>query len=215
MARLSLRPVTSVMEELRSTSFSRLMPSGVISNAQAKTNTSDKPIEDLDVSEETAELLMDVAYFEPLPFVDRAIFIATPHRGSFVADTWVGRMARKFVSLPGDLAHATFEILRLRADGPLDEVSGGTSIDNMQSDNPFLTSLADIPVDEGVTAHSIIAVQGDGPVEEGDDGVVEYTSAHIDGVSSELVVRSGHATQSEPATIEEVRRILIENIGEK
>ena len=40
------------------------------------------------------------------------------------------------------------------------------------------------------------------------DGVVEYDSAHIDGVESELVVRSGHSTQGKPETIAEVRRIL-------
>jgi hypothetical protein len=39
--------------------------------------------------------------------------------------------------------------------------------------------------------------------------VVSYQSAHIDGVESELVVRSSHSTQGEPATIEEVRRILL------
>jgi hypothetical protein len=45
----------------------------------------------------------------------------------------------------------------------------------------------------GVHAHSIIAVQGTGPIEDGDDGVVKYSSAHIDGVESELVIRSGHS----------------------
>jgi hypothetical protein len=46
-------------------------------------------------------------------------------------------------------------------------------------------------------------------VEEGDDGVVKYTSAHIDGVESELVVRSDHSVQWAPDAIEEVRRILL------
>jgi hypothetical protein len=50
-------------------------------------------------------------------------------------------------------------------------------------------------------------------VEDGDDGVVEYKSAHIDGVESELIVRSGHSTQATPATIEEVRRILYDHAG--
>jgi hypothetical protein len=45
------------------------------------------------------------------------------------------------------------------------------------------------------------------------DGVVAYESAHIEGVASELVVRSGHSTQSHPETIEEVRRILREHVG--
>jgi len=42
---------------------------------------------------------------------------------------------------------------------------------------------------DGVRAHSIIPVKGDGPPEEGNDGVVEYKSAHIEGMDSELVVR--------------------------
>jgi hypothetical protein len=50
-------------------------------------------------------------------------------------------------------------------------------------------------------------------VEDGSDGVVEYKSAHVDGVESELVVRSGHSTQSDPRSIEEVRRILLAHAG--
>lgn len=45
----------------------------------------------------------------------------------------------------------------------------------------------------------------------GADGVVKYESAHIEGVASELVVRSGHSAQAHPQTIEEVRRILLEH----
>jgi hypothetical protein len=66
-----------------------------------------------------------------------------------------------------------------------------------------------------VKAHSIIAVEGDGPFQDGDDGVVEYSSAHIDGVESEVVVRSAHSTQGRPETIEEVRRILRLHAGVK
>jgi len=60
-----------------------------------------------------------------------------------------------------------------------------------------------------VHAHSIIAVAGNGPVEGSNDGVVEYSSSHLDGVDSEYIVRSTHSTQSNPYTIEEVRRILL------
>lgn len=44
--------------------------------------------------------------------------------------------------------------------------------------------------------------------------MVKYTSAHIDGVDSELVVRSGHSLQQHPHTIEEVRRILLLHAAE-
>jgi hypothetical protein len=35
-----------------------------------------------------------------------------------------------------------------------------------------------------VAAHSISAVKGEGPFENGNDGVVEYKSAYIDGIVS-------------------------------
>ncbi len=51
-----------------------------------------------------------------------------------------------------------------------------------------------------------------GPSKRTGDGVVKYESAHIDGVASELVVRSPHSgMQAAPATIEEVRRIFLDH----
>jgi hypothetical protein len=88
-----------------------------------------------------------------------------------------------------------------------------TSIDNMSPGNPFIQGIQQIPVADSIEAHSIIAVKGDGPPEQGDDGVVKYTSAHIDEARSELVVRSPHSCQGNPHAIEEVRRILRLHVG--
>jgi hypothetical protein len=74
--------------------------------------------------------------------------------------------------------------------------------------------MAATPIAPGVHAHSIIAVKGNGPVEGGNDGVVEYSSAHLEGVDSEYIVRSSHSTQSNSYTIEEVRRILLLHAAE-
>ena len=85
----------------------------------------------------------------------------------------------------------------------------------MAPDSPFIKANTSMPVAPGVNAHSIIPVQNpDDPKEEWADGVVMYKSAHIDGVASELIVHSGHSAQDEPQTIEEIRRILIENMKE-
>jgi hypothetical protein len=89
-----------------------------------------------------------------------------------------------------------------------------TAIDNMDGSHPFIKTLSSLPIAPGVEAHSIIAVKGDGPPEEGDDGVVKYTSAYIDGVASEFIVRDSHSTQATPATIEEVRRLLYAHLKE-
>ena len=82
----------------------------------------------------------------------------------------------------------------------------------MNPKNPGLQTLASIPV-TNIPAHSIIAVDGDGPKEEGDDGVVAYQSAHIDEAISEKVVRWDHSCQGQPEVIEEVRRILLEHLA--
>ena len=81
----------------------------------------------------------------------------------------------------------------------------------MTPGNPFIQNLASVPIADGVIAHSIIAVEGDGPIEEGEDGVVKYASAHIEGVESEKVVHSGHSVQGNPEAIQEIKRILIEH----
>ena len=82
----------------------------------------------------------------------------------------------------------------------------------MSPSNPLLQTLATMPVAPGVKAHSIIAIDGDDEPPKGDDGVVEYKSAHQEGVESEYIVRSGHSCQGHPLTIEEVRRILLEHL---
>jgi hypothetical protein len=47
-----------------------------------------------------------------------------------------------------------------------------------------------------------------------ESAVVTYKSAQIDGVASELVVRSGHSVQANPHTVGEVRRILLLHLTE-
>jgi pimeloyl-ACP methyl ester carboxylesterase len=171
---------------------------------------SKKPLAELKISEDTRELLDRAFFLEPLPFVRRVIFIATPHRGSYQALRNIAGWVTRFIRMPGRLAGAVREISlnsdSLRVAGSLLRVP--SAIDNMREGNPFLMGLGAIPVAPGIARHSIIPVLGDGPLEKGRDGVVEYRSAHIDDVDSELVVHSGHSTQGLPATIEEVRRIL-------
>jgi hypothetical protein len=84
----------------------------------------------------------------------------------------------------------------------------------MTPGNFFIRTLSEIPIAHAIHAHSIIAVKGDGPLGADSDGVVRYESAHLDGVDSELVVRSGHSAQDQPATIEEIRRILLEHASQ-
>jgi pimeloyl-ACP methyl ester carboxylesterase len=167
---------------------------------------------------ESRQLLRDSLFVEPAPFVTEVIFLATPHRGSYLAGPQlVRRLAERLVRLPSDLVRLSTDLVTVLPQG-----SAGaalvvnripTSIDNMSPSNNYIEVLSSIPVAPAIRAHSIIAIgKGNKPLDEASDGVVKYTSAHIDGVESEHLVRSPHSgMQASPDTIEEVRRILLDH----
>jgi hypothetical protein len=182
-------------------------------------NVSESPYETLKVSSEADAILRRSLFFRPLPFVDRVVFMATPHRGSDVAGRivgWIPGLLKRLVRLPATVLGATQELLTGSEDPLLRQlIRQGLprSVDNMSPANRALRTLSALPVATAVEAHSIIAVRGDGPPEAGTDGFVSYRSAHLDEAVSERVVRSRHSVQSHPEAIEEVRRILLEHLG--
>ncbi len=169
-------------------------------------NASSRELDELDLSEKTRTLLRDAMFVEPLPFVDRVIFVATPHRGSYLAGPeLLRRLMQRLVSMPSTLLQTSADMFSTDSVKPyLKMQTLPTAIDNMSPSHPFIRTIAEIPVAPGVHAHSIIAVDRD----TDGDGVVKYASAHIDGVESEYVVNSPHSCQSNPETVDEVRRIL-------
>jgi triacylglycerol esterase/lipase EstA (alpha/beta hydrolase family) len=182
-------------------------------------NASTMPFAEIQASPETKEILRRSVFYTPVPSVKRVVFISTPHGGSFVAGGWIGRLTGKFISLPFRVVDTMKEVITLNPElgavRSLKEIPRST--DNMDPKSPFVKTLSSLPVEPGVNAHSIIPVKNPkDPKEKWNDGVVEYKSAHIDPVTSELIVmNSGHSTQDHPETIEEVRRILLEHLREQ
>jgi len=133
-----------------------------------------------------------------------------------MATSFVRKLAARFMSLPGDLIRFRESLGKVIDDLHLPAEMRGvpTSLDSMSPKNPLLLALADLPPAPGVKTHSIISVKTKNDPKDGDDGIVKYKSAHVDYAVSELVVRSGHTCQDKPATIEEVRRILLEHLAE-
>ncbi|HXZ86003.1 MAG TPA: hypothetical protein VEI82_10990, partial [Myxococcota bacterium] len=172
--------------------------------------------DELQADPNTLAFLKRSLIFTPEPFVKRVIFVCTPQRGSYLAAWTLARVVGSLVKLPADVTKRMVNIMSLNrgkiAWHSIDELP--TSIDNMNPGNPFIRTLAALPLALGVHAHSIIAVDGDGPLEDASDGVVRYASAHIAGVDSEKIVRSGHSAQGNPETIEEIRRILLLHLRE-
>ncbi|MCZ6599030.1 MAG: alpha/beta fold hydrolase [Planctomycetota bacterium] len=173
-------------------------------------------VDELDLDADQEELLDWAFEFDPVPHVERVVFISTPHRGSFLAARGFARWIAKMIAVPGELTDLGTRIFRDETKLPAGmQKRIPTSLDNMDPSNGFLGVLADAPIAPGVTIHSIIAIGDAEDLEEADDGVVEYSSAHIEGVASEFHVRSGHSCQSHPRVIQEVRRILLEHLAEQ
>ena len=172
-------------------------------------------IENLKITAAERADLEHLFFLKPLPFVRRVIFIATPHRGSYLSVAFVRSLAQRLVSLPGAMKVRGQQLMSLTTGSEVGNFLKGkvpTSLDGMSPKNPGLLVLADVPVQPPIQANSIIAVEGDGDYHQGRDGLVTYQSAHVDYAESEFIVRSFHTCLDQPATIEEVRRILNEHL---
>ena len=173
---------------------------------------SSRPLDDLKVKPETKALLRKSLFVQPLPFVETVVFIATPHGGSYHATATIAGLFQKLVTLPLTVVSVAADVLANAGDA----VRVGkdrlrfNSIAGMSPGNPAMQVVRATPIAPGIHAYSIIPTLQDGPLEERNDGVVEYKSAHLEGVESEVVIEhSGHSTQSNPLTVREVRRILM------
>lgn len=165
--------------------------------------------EDVEMPPVVREHLHEVFFYEADQCVSRVVFIATPHKGSSIASSLVGRIGDSMVSLTDELNEVDrwfrAEQLNVEQD-PTRQLHQGvpTSIDDLRPDSPHLVAYTKLPIRSGVQYHSIAGnASGDS------DGVVSVESALLEGAESELVVDAGHNVHEHPMTIREVRRILL------
>jgi hypothetical protein len=154
-------------------------------------------------------------FFESLPCVSRVVFLATPHRGSDLSRGLVGRVGSNLIAEPDYISGLLSQLLK---DNPeaFDRRQFRrlpTSIDTLEPNSEYLLALLAMTPKVDVTFHSIIGSLRPGGISNSSDGVVPYTSSHLDGVKSEKVVRSDHGVQKAPEAILEVRRILLEHLN--
>ena len=167
-----------------------------------------RPVGDLKASPNIRALLEESLIFQPLPFVKRLVFIATPHRGSPIADQWFGRTIASLIKRSSESAKISKELVALNGPdliAPEFRRQQLNAISNLRTDSPILKALDRMPIDSRVTYHSIIPLIG-GTLPT--DGVVEYPSSHLEGVESEMIVPGTHFSQQHPDVTSELKRIL-------
>ena len=164
-------------------------------------------------SAELQQTLDNVFIFQPLPFVSRVVFIATPHRGSPVADSRFGQAIASMVRRPARLDARIAQIEALNGPEVMSPEMRGralNAITNLRTDSPILAALDRIPIQPGVSYHSIIPLI-DGKIDT--DGVVEYRSSHLEGAASERIFAGTHFSQEDPVATHELDRILHEHLA--
>jgi pimeloyl-ACP methyl ester carboxylesterase len=138
--------------------------------------------------------------------VRRIVFICVPHRGSYLATSWVGSLGVSLIRLPSAIISRAESILL----NPLLKNIGykrlPTGINGLSPRSPLLRSLDTLPIN--APYHSIIGDRGRGDTPNSSDGVVPYWSSHLAGAQSELIVPGPHGSYALPQTIAELKRIL-------
>src|SRR4029453_7607987 len=126
-----------------------------------------------------SSLARNAIIFEPRTDIERIIFIATPHLGSTVAMGNVAALGMHLIDLP------TWIISELESLS-MDREQLPTSIHGLSPNSQFLQALhryrPNVPV------HSIIGDRGHDDKSDSSDGVVSYSSSHLDFAESELVI---------------------------
>lgn len=151
--------------------------------------------------------------------VDTAIFISAPFRGTDYADRWFTRAIRRIIHLPSNLTQTITNVIK-NDDGELpNSYLGDLYLQNgasQLSDKSAFMALTDtIAIHPSIRYHSIMAdnhaTKSNNAVAVGEyisDGIVPYTSSHLEGAASETVLTGGHSIHENPQTIVYLRKIL-------
>jgi pimeloyl-ACP methyl ester carboxylesterase len=164
---------------------------------------------------ETRKLLEEVFVFNHRRDVERVIFISTPHRGSELASSWIGRIGAGMVRTPDPFTSIYTSTKPLLIDDPAARTLKRmpNSVDTLEPNDRFVEAVNKLPIAPGIPYHSIMGDRGHGDTPNSSDGVVAYWSSHLDGARSELIVNSDHGAQYNSQAIREVARILERNPG--
>lgn len=174
---------------------------------------SSQPFQSLALSLQSRRQIEELIFFPPRTDIGRAVFIATPHRGSQMALNPIASFFARLIRLPESIAQADRRsiIEALNHDYRSLITMPANSIRFLKADSPIIKAIRGLPLARPIPYHSIIGDRGRGDSPNSSDGVVAYWSSHLEGATSEKIVPSGHGAQEDPAAIEELRRILLEN----
>jgi hypothetical protein len=175
-----------------------------------------RPLESLAATDQARTSLAALFHFEPVPFVRRAIFLATPHNGLSMAASPGGVLSERLTRPPQDLKGLAAQVDR---DNPgairpyMHDLPN--SIGMLRRREPLHRALHDLPISPHVRYHAVAGTGRFLPTGMAHgDGIVPVTSASIEGAESRVLVPESHTTiNTSQYTLVEVERILKDHAG--
>ncbi|WP_397569349.1 esterase/lipase family protein [Schlesneria sp. T3-172] len=172
------------------------------------------PLDQVQMNDQYRRQLAKVFFFEPLPQVQRVVFIATPHRGSALASRLTGRWSsalirrspfenglhqQLIVSNPGVFRWSVFWRFP-------------NSIDMLEPEHPLAQAVDDLPISDHVKVHTIAGTGYMTTGFETGDRVVPLSSAVHCRAETELQIKATHThIHRTPEAVNELLRILAEH----
>ncbi len=190
----------------------------IVSAKQAQ--SADEALLQLKGPNEDRHKLVSTLFFKPNQSIRRVVTIGTPHRGSEFANDFTRWLARRVIKLP------TMNINignRLSSENPhlfrdSQMLTVANAIDSLAPDSPIFPVMMRAKRSPNVKYHNIIGVLENPSLwtpGTRSDGIVDYASAKMDDVESELVVNCEHTSiHMTGKAIFEVRRILLDHLRE-
>ncbi|MEO2035325.1 MAG: alpha/beta hydrolase [Planctomycetaceae bacterium] len=177
-------------------------------------SVSQTPVAELQADAGTQDEIQRVFFFESDPSVDRIVTIASPFRGSRLANRFTRWLGRTIVSVPATTLKVTKLITGLNNRRNWETVfAPSTSLDSLAKRSAVLNLVGHTTVPDSVVHHNIVGVSRGKSLKWWTDGVVTYRSAHRDDADSEIIVSAGHSqVHRHPEAIDEVRRVLKEHL---
>jgi pimeloyl-ACP methyl ester carboxylesterase len=160
-------------------------------------------------------LLQRVLHFSPYPGVDTAFFLATPHRGSPLAQDFVGRLGMWLVRPHSPELDAIARLINgnLTSVQP-DELAdyrqyGLSSISTLRMEQPVSRAASGLLPVQGVRYYNIA---GSLPGESTPgDGIVPLESTYLPGAVSTTTVESGHRVYRNDEAINLIVKVLADS----
>ena len=177
------------------------------------------PPDRLNLTPADRDWVEQLMFFKPRHDISRVIFMASPFKGSKTADLILFRFSSRLVRFPEELEGHHYRVFTLNRslmvhskESRLIAQRQPSSMDLLSPESPETIALGQLKVAPWIPFHLIIGVRHGSNVRRSSDGIVAYSSSHLDGAESELDVKTGHTVTHSPKTEEEVLRILKLNL---